>query len=201
MDKDILNIPYDIYHSSVTNILKLTGDFISQNTDWKLSAIKEKDGRKASGIFETDFIKDFIFGLNYSKPLELHILNNATSSPLKFISFVDTALDNPNGNSASREWADIGINFLYNSQSVFVPVNIKYTSGTTADNICGWKAFSFLLFQSYEDYTSEKSIWDAISQGNGDWDITRDYFIWSFKHGGKTEKLFSRYVSLEYCSK
>lgn len=190
-NNSIHDLPYGVYHRAVSRVLKLAGNFISQNTDWKSSDIKEKDGRKASSIFETDFIKKFILDSNYSSSLNLELRRHTSDEQLKFLRFIDTSSEYSNGNAASREWADIGIVFVWNGKEVFVPVNIKYTSGTTADNICGWKAFAYLLFLDYDKYKNEQNIWDAISGQKTSWDAMRDYFVWSFKHGGATGKLFS----------
>lgn len=190
-NNSVPDVPYALHHREVSRVLNLSGNFISQNTDWKPSDIKEKDGRKASSIFETDFIKKFILDSNYSNPLNLELRRHTSDEQLKFLRFIDTSSEYSNGNAASREWADIGIIFMWNGKEFFVPVNIKYTSGKTADNICGWKAFAYLLFLDYGKYKNEQNIWDAVSRQEASWDAMRDYFVWSFKHGGETAKLFS----------
>lgn len=176
-------VSYRDYQAAVHGILKYSSDFIKTNTSWAKTQLSGTDGRNASEKFEVHFVKPLLFESAEGARLQEELRAKTRNHKLHFSHFLDLTAEQENINSAAREWADIGIEIIVNQTKILVPVNIKYTSGKTSDNLCGWQAFSFLFFPDYEKYKAEHSIWKGLIKGEADWDMVCDYFLWSFVHG------------------
>lgn len=189
LDKE--TISYRDYNSAVRDILTYSSAFIKNNTSWLKNQLSGTDGRNASEKFEVRFVKPFLFNSEEGTRLQNELRARTQNNKLRFSRFLDLASEQDNANAAAREWADIGIEIIYEDTKVLVPVNIKYTSGATNDNLCGWQAFAFLFFSEYSKYKAEHSIWKGLIEGKADWDMVCDYFLWSFVHGSG-DKMFDK---------
>ena len=78
-----------------------------------------------------------------------------------------------------RTSADITLLFLRGGEECFVPVNIKLTGGSTADNTSGWQGLGSVLFGNNVSVKSKSKFYTEIRKRVINPDST-DYFFWVF---------------------
>lgn len=109
-------------------------------------------------------------------------VNNELPQGWKLISF--DAPEN-NDDASSRKMSDITFVLSRPDGSQTVEqVNIKATSGSTADNVGGWAAFYYAIFGIIKKNVSKKFVLEEIakhSEAKTIPDVPHDYILWSFK--------------------
>jgi len=184
--------PYSLrdYHAVVRAALGLSRRWLTEASSSSASA-QNLTGRANATQFEKEFVKATLFSKSARATLWPHISYLTRNMRLPFVRFEDPEEGNEGSEAAARAWTDL---FVVaddpGTGEILIPANIKYTRGGSADNICGWAALAHLLFSENHPKT-QKAILKKIEDGSVDYDLVRDYFIWSFQHGDG-QRLFSQ---------
>ncbi|MBC9704392.1 MAG: hypothetical protein H9W81_05115 [Enterococcus sp.] len=173
---------YTRYYNDAVTALQIIGQAIV--SDNRNVSILNK-GRTASTDFEKTIALPVLFG---DKETLMKSINKKFSDDKISTKITSITVDEEEQSEAqSRAWLDFSFTLEINGSACLVPVNIKYTSGKTKDNVGGWEALSFCLYGSEGNGKGVKGVFENQKLKNGDWIDApiADYFLISFLHGEK----------------
>jgi hypothetical protein len=161
------------------------------------SIIAKKKGRATSTEFEKLIILPAVADTHLTAlPLINEKLSKLVLTGNVAATYTGYIMPEGETEASARSFADLWYKItLTNSDSevvnLEVPVNVKYATGLTADNVCGWKAFEYALFGSVI-HNSREGLEKRL-QANELTTFASDYFILSFSHGTQG-KAFNGYT-------
>lgn len=168
---------YNSYTCAVLNFIAAELETVGINKNSKSFTSKTYEGREGAKALET-LVKNYINRI----PELVSKVNIFVKSDIFILKDIfDPELDAENEEAAKRAWADLFLTVeLKDKTEISIPVNIKSTTGKTADNVCGWTAASFILFEDYETASKGNTAVKALQDGKLDKKTVRDYFLWVF---------------------
>lgn len=180
---DSFNIPakqYNAFHKSVITSLDNIGDalpLIEDNSGEDLNF----QGRAGSTKLEA-YIKNKIAR---NKTHLLAVANSDPNAHYELTDILDLAQNkHDHSDASSRLFADITLKFRAkdSGQYSYVPVNIKGSRNTSADNLAGWASLHF-AFQGYTKNNMNKdlTIYGMTEKKLSQNKTASDYYIWNFE--------------------
>jgi hypothetical protein len=186
---------YREYHDFTQSVLCSAGLMLQRapQNDRRLYAPDRFKGRGGSALFEKEFVKSTLLHPLQSATLTQTIRRSTSGQSLRFLRFEDPERGLLHNEAATRAWADLFIIASYGHNEISIPVNIKYTGGSSADNLCGWDAIDFVLYKDSSRKSGKTAFFDKlIAEGIPEDEAPRDYFFWSFQYDENSQYLFSK---------
>lgn len=170
------------YYQMVHAALSTIGNSINHTVD-----PARYQGRKKSGTFEEEEIKKHI--RNNSDLIHKNIESILPTGVV--LQRIDASEDTTE--ASGRTMADIMIIFQEStdniSREVIIPVNIKFTKGSSSDNVGGWTALEHTIFGDIH-HSSKSGFYSRIQSYKHQPSVQpSDYFLWVFSKSDHPENV------------
>lgn len=174
------------YYESIRISLKTIGKVIADEEKDLIINLKAFTGRKGSSYFEDDFLKPLI--RKHSEQFCEKVSENLKDNSFEFVKIeAPKSFDE----SSARSFADVSVVIKHPDGAISEEyVNIKATSGNTADNVGSWQSLNHVLYGNKNKIVKNRTQLLERIANEPLGDQLSDYFLWVFnKSGPKSDDL------------